>query len=157
MAQIQNVRYGVMNGYYDKNILKKMGVKEENICHYTHLNELLQKMVLGDGVCVVTIKSFAVSAYDLVQKLQYLSTRGIGFASSNEKYLNFSAIHALPDATVELIRNIAQREYEFVCWVQKSRMSPEMKAQMLSRIQWESLTDISMIFRSNGIKRRYNS
>lgn len=50
------------------------------------------------------IKGFVITLF-----IQYLSNRGIDFASSNERYLNFSAIHSLPDATVELLRNIAQR------------------------------------------------
>lgn len=156
MAQIKNVRYGIVNSDYEKNVLKKMGVKEDYICHLSQGTRLIQRMQLGDGLCIATVKSFAVSAYDLVQKLQYLSNRGIDFASSSERYLNFSAIHSLPDATVELLRNIAQREYEFVDWIQKSRFSSEIKAQLISRIQWESLTDISMIFRSTGIKKRGN-
>lgn len=156
MAQVKNVRYGIMNSDYEKNVIKKMGVKEDCIYHFSQGTNLIQKMQLGDSVYVATVKSFAISAYDLVQKLQYLSNRGIDFASSNERYLNFSAIHSLPDTTVELIRNIAQREYEFVAWVQKTQLSRDAKAKLISRIQWESLTDISMIFRSNGIKKRGN-
>lgn len=149
-----NVRYGIMNSYHEKTMLQKAGIKEQNLCHSSRMNELLQSLQMGDGICVATIKSFAVSAYDLVQKLQWLSVRGIDFASLNEKYLNFSSIHVLPDATVDLIRNIAQRENEFVKQVQNSKMSQEVKNELISRIQWESLTDIAMIFRSNGIKRR---
>lgn len=156
MEQVKNVRYGIMNSDYEKNVIKKMGVKEDCIYHFSQGTNLIQKMQLGDSVYVATVKSFAISAYDLVQKLQYLSNRGIDFASSNERYLNFSAIHSLPDTTVELIRNIAQREYEFVAWVQKTQLSRDAKAKLISRIQWESLTDISMIFRSNGIKKRGN-
>lgn len=156
MAVVKNVQYGIMNSDFEKNIIKNMGVKEADIFHFSQVMQVIQKAALGDSIRVATIKSFAVSAYDLVQKLQYLSNRGINFASNNEKYLNFSAIHALPDAMVELLKNIAQREYEFVCWVQKCRFSREVKMQLISRIQWESLTDICMIFRSNGIKKKGN-
>lgn len=66
MAQIKNVRYGIVNSDYEKNVLKKMGVKEDYICHLSQGTRLIQRMQLGDGLCIATVKSFAVSAYDLV-------------------------------------------------------------------------------------------
>lgn len=154
MAQIKSVKYGIINNEHEKVILKKMGVLENNIYHWSQMNELFKNLFLGDVICVATVKSISVGAYDLFRKLQYLANKGVDFTSSNERYLNFSSINAMKDSTKTVLQNKAQREYEFISWIQKCSFNNDLKQRIINRIQWENITDIVMTFHSNGIKKR---
>lgn len=156
MAEITNQKYGVASCDGEISILKKMGVAERNIFNISRCNELLNRMMLGDILCVASVKSFSVSSYDLVNKMLFLSNRGIEFQSGNEKYLSFSAIKPLSVVTVQTLKNIAQREYEFVQYIQKSNLNKFDKIKLISKIQYESLTDIVLVFNNNGIRKKGN-
>lgn len=156
MAKISNEKYGVASCNGEILVLKKMGVQERNIISFSRCNELFHRIMVGDTVCVPNIKSFAVGAYDLVNKMLYLSNNGIEFQSGNERYLSFSTVRPLSVVTVQTLKNIAQREYEFVQWIQNSKLSSDVKLQLISRIRYEFLTDIVLVFGNNGIRKKGN-
>lgn len=156
MAEITNQKYGVASCDGEISVLKKMGVAERNIFNISRCNELLNRMMLGDILCVASVKSFSVSSYDLVNKMLFLSNRGIEFQSGNERYLSFSAIKPLSVVTAQTLKNIAQREYEFVQDIQKSNLNKFDKIKLISKIQYESLTDIVLVFNNNGIRKKGN-
>lgn len=156
MAKITNEKYGVASCNGEISVLKKMGVPERNIINISRCNELFNRMMLGDILCVSSVKSFAISSYDLVNKMRFLSNRGIEFQSGNERYLSFSAIKPLSVVTAQTLKNIAQREYEFVQYIQKSGLGNSDKAKLISKIQYESLTDIVLVFNNNGIRKKGN-
>lgn len=149
-------KYGVICHNGESHVLKKMEVSEEHIAGAGALDDLLNRMLAGDTLCVPTISSFAGGAYDLFCKLQFLSSRGIEFQSGNEFYLNFSLIKPLSVATVETLKNFAAREVEFVRWVQTSQLPDAAKVPLISRIQAESLKDLMIVFNSNGIRKKGN-
>lgn len=149
-------KYGVVCRNGESHVLRKMGVAEEHIAGAGALDDLLNRMLAGDTLCVPTISSFAGGAYDLFCKLQFLSSRGIEFQSGNEFYLNFSLIKPLSVATVETLKNFAAREVEFVRWVQTSQLPDAAKVPLISRIQAESLKDLMIVFKSNGIRKKGN-
>lgn len=157
----QNVRqsahkYGVICRDGESHVVKKMGVVEDNIVGAGALNDLLNRMLAGDTLCVHTVSSFAGGAYDLFCKLQFLSSRGIEFQSGNEFYLNFSSIKPLSVVTVETLKNFAAREVEFVQWVQSSQLPDTAKVPLINRVRSESLTDIMIVFNNNGIRKKGN-
>ena len=137
-------------------MVKKMGVAEDNIVGAGALNDLLNRMLAGDTLCVPTVSSFAGGAYDLFCKLQFLSSRGIEFRSGNEFYLNFSSIKPLSVVTVETLKNFAAREVEFVQWLQSSQLPDTAKVPLINRVRAESLTDIMIVFNNTGIRKKGN-
>lgn len=149
-------KYGVICRNGESHVLKKMGVSEDNIVGVNALNDLLNRMLAGETLCVPTISSFSGGAYDLFCKLQFLSSRGIEFQSGNEFYLNFSSIKPLSVVTVETLKNFASREVEFVRWVQTSQLPDAAKVPLINRIQAESLKDLMIIFNTNGIRKKGN-
>lgn len=156
MAKICNEKYGVASSNGEISVLKKMGVSERNIINISKCNEVFNHITVGDILCVPSVKSFAFGAYDLVNKMIYLSNNGVEFQVGNERYLSFSTIRPLSVVTVQTLKNIAQREYEFVQWVQNSKLGNDAKTQLISRIRYESLTDIVLIFNNSGIKKKGN-
>lgn len=149
-------KYGVICRNGESHVLKKMGVADDKIIGANALNNLLNRMLAGDTLCVPSISSFSGSAYDLFCKLQFLASRGIEFQSGNEFYLNFSSIKPLSVVTVETLKNFATREVEFVRWVQYSKLSDEAKVPLINRIQTETLKDLMIMFNSNGIRKKGN-
>ena len=123
-------KYGVICHNGESHVLKKMGVSEEHIAGAGALDDLLNRMLAGDTLCVPTISSFAGGAYDLFCKLQL--------------------------ATVETLKNFAAREVEFVRWVQTSQLPDAAKVPLINRIQAESLKDLMIVFNSNGIRKKGN-
>lgn len=149
-------KFGVICRNGESHVLKKMGVTDNNMVGVNAMNDLLNRMLAGDTLCVPTISSFSGSAYDLFCKLQFLSSRGIEFQSGNEFYLNFSSIKPLSVVTVETLKNFASREVEFVRWVQGSQLPDAAKVPLINRIRAESLKDLMIIFNTNGIRKKGN-
>lgn len=154
MAKICKQRYGIASCSGEIPVLKKMGVPERNIFDVARCNELLHRIMIGDTLCVVNVKAFAIGVYDLVSKMLYLSNNGIEFQSGNERYLCFSPIKPLSVVTVQTLKSYAQREYEFVQWIQTSKLNNEVKTRLISRIRYEYLTDIALVFSNNGICKK---
>lgn len=155
-AQRGAQKYGVICGRAEAHVVRKMGVADKNIAGINDLNALLNQMTAGDILCVPTITSFAGSAYDLFCKMQFLSNRGVEFQSGNEVYLNFSSVKPLSMVTVETLKLFASREVDFVKWIQCSGLTDAAKVPIISRIQAESLADIALVFKNNGIKKKGN-
>lgn len=154
MAKISNERYAIVSSEGERHLVNKMGVVDKNIYDINMGNELIKRLSAGDTLCVASINSFSAGGYDLFCKLQYLSNQGIEFQSLNERYLNFSVLKPLPPVVCEALRNFAAREYEFLRWIQSGTVSNNVKAQLVNRVQWETLADIMLVFGNNGIKRR---
>lgn len=132
-------KYGVICRNGESHVLKKMGVADNNMVGVSALNDLLNRMLAGETLCVPTISSFSGGAYDLFCKLQFLASRGIEFQSGNEFYLNF-----------------ASREVEFVRWVQGSQLPDAAKVPLINRIRVEALKDLMIVFNTNGIRKKGN-
>jgi len=155
-GQVGKCKYGVVRQQGEAHVVRRMGVSDRNIIGTDGLNDLLNRMVAGDILCVPTIASFAGSAYDLFCKMQFLSNRGVEFQSGNEAYLNFSSLKPLSVVSVETLKVFALREVEFVKWVQGSRLPDAAKVQIIRRIQEEALVAVALVFKNNGIKKRGN-
>ncbi|MBD5513340.1 MAG: hypothetical protein HDR06_01480 [Lachnospiraceae bacterium] len=155
-SQNDSRKYGVIFQQTEAHVVRKMGVADENIVGASELNALLEHMAAGDTLCVPTLSSFAGGAYDLFCKMLFLSGRGIEFQSGNEHYLNFSSIHPLSAVTVETLKEFAAREVEFVKWINCSKLPDTAKIPLINRIRSESLADIMLVFKNNGIKKKGN-
>lgn len=156
MAKLCNEKYGIVSCSGEVQTLRRMGVKECNMANIANCNVLFSRMMAGDTLCVPNVKAFAVGAYDLVDKMLYLSHKRIAFNSDNEKCLNFSPTKVLPFSTVQVLKNLAQREQEFVLSVQNCKCSNDIKIQLISRIRYEYLTMLVLIFCNNGIRNKRN-
>lgn len=156
MARIRNEKYGISSSNADVHILKQMGVSDKNIYPLSNANTLFKQMFAGDILCVASVGSFAVGAYDLFSKMVFLSNNGIEFRSGNEKYLNFSSVAPLSMVSRSTLENFAKREIEFAKYVQVGNISNVAKTQLANRIRWEFLTSITNVFRNEGIKKRGN-
>ena len=154
MAKISNEKYAIVSSEGEKHLVSKMGVADKNTYDITLGGELLKRMVAGDTLCVASVSSFAFGGYDLFCKLQYLSNQGIEFESFNEKYLDFSVLKPLSASVCNTLRNLAEREHEFVRWVQAGTVSNNVKTQLVNRIRFETLNDIILIFNNIGLKRK---
>ncbi len=154
MANVKNEKYGIASCNAEVDALKRMGVQERNIYWTGNCNGLFQRISFGDVLCVCNVKSFAVGAYELYNRLEYLKMRGIEFRSLNEKFLNFSSAKPLPKTTVQVLGNLASREHEFVLWIYNGAVSKDVKNQLISRVRWEFLTNVVLMFSSNGVKHR---
>lgn len=117
---------------------------------------MLNQIQLGDTLCVASVKALAVGGVDLFRKMQFLSNKGVDFSSGNERYLNFSVTQPISAVSLETLRNIAQREHEFVELLLKCQINSGLRDQLISRIQWECMTDIVLIFRNKGVMKRGN-
>lgn len=156
MAKVKNERYGIISCDGEFLAVQQMGVVAKNICWISGYRELLYQLARGDTVCVFSVKSFAVSAYDLLGKLAYFEKCGINFISDNERFLNFSANKLLQNRTVQTLRSIAYREREFELLIQNSNLSTGAKAELISRIRHEFMTEVVLIFQNEGVCKRGN-
>ena len=156
MARIKNERYGFISCEGESLLVQRMGVVPKNIWWINGYGELLCQLANGDTVCVFSVKSFAVSAFDLFGKLAYFEQCGINFVCENERFLNFSNNKPLQKRAVQVLRSIAYREQEFALWIQNSRLSADIKTVLINRIRHEFMTEVVLIFQNESVCKRGN-
>jgi len=154
MARVKNEKFAIVCCNIEFDALKRFGVNGRNIYWIGNCNELFQRIAMGDTLCVCNVKSFAVGAYDLFHKMRCFSDMGIEFQSLNERFLNFSRSKPMQETTYQALESMANREHEFELWIQASKLNQDAKAQLISRLHYEFLTDIVIMFHNTGIKRR---
>lgn len=156
MSNMKNEKYAIVSSEGEVYVVRKMGVAEKNIYKIAETNQLLRQMSAGDTLCVASIHSFASGVHDLCSKLQFLSKSGIEFKSGNEKFLNFSVVSPLSIATYDTLETMAVREADFMNYIRTEEIRAIMKTQLINRIGWENLAIVSLVFKSEGIKKRGN-
>lgn len=155
MAQIKNVKYGIMSCSTDITLLRKMKVAQQNIYSLGQISMLNQYLCPGDTVHVVSICSIADGAFSLLKFVKWLTEKRVEFVSYHERYLCNTFARPYSASMINLLTNMAQRELACIHGI-PVELRGEQREWFERMIRQANIQNLAEIFASDGVKKRGN-
>jgi hypothetical protein len=145
------INVGLVRNEAEALVVSKMKVYSKNIFFDT--SSLMQRISVGDTLCVATVSSLAGSVNGLCSVLYSCANNGVDFKSNLERRLSFGTAKSLQIPIQNTLGFFAKAENDLIAYLGRCEMNAVHRDSAIATLQNTLLQLVAFTFNNNSVYR----